>query len=162
MAFLLIWAFTSQEAYEIEQIEIVVKPGDTLWEIAEENCPNQDPRKTIFEIKKLNNLEGHIQPHQSLTVPKQVSRGRVIKVEATAYTHTGNRTATGTWPEEGRTIAVDPDVIPLGSQVVIEGKEYIAEDTGGVVKGNIIDIFMDSETECWNWGRQEIDILVIE
>lgn len=53
-------------------------------------------------------------------------------------------TYTGTTATEGRTIAVDPDVIPLGSTVVIDGHEYIAEDIGGAIQGNRIDVFMDS------------------
>jgi len=53
--------------------------------------------------------------------------------EATAYCYTGNRTATGTWPSRG-TIAVDPEVIPLGTRLHIEGYgEGIAEDTGGPI-----------------------------
>lgn len=42
---------------------------------------------------------------------------------------------------EGHTIAVDPNVIPLGSEVLINGHEYVAEDIGGAVKGNVIDIY---------------------
>lgn len=53
-------------------------------------------------------------------------------------------TYTGTEATEGRTIAVDPDVIPLGSTVIIDGHEYIAEDIGGAIQGNRIDIFMES------------------
>lgn len=42
---------------------------------------------------------------------------------------------------EGHIIAVDPNVIPLGSKVLIDGHEYIAEDIGGAVKGEVIDIY---------------------
>ncbi|MFR5613204.1 MAG: 3D domain-containing protein [[Clostridium] innocuum] len=45
---------------------------------------------------------------------------------------------------EGHTIAVDPDVIPLGSKVLIDGHVYVAEDVGGAVKGNVIDIYSSS------------------
>ena len=49
--------------------------------------------------------------------------------------------------------AVDPKVIPLGSQVYVEGHGWrIAEDVGGKVKGNIIDIFMGSRKEALNLG----------
>lgn len=58
-------------------------------------------------------------------------------------------TATGTRVKEGRTIAVDPKVIPYGTEVTIcyaDGTEhtYIAEDCGGAIKGNRIDVYMDS------------------
>ena len=58
-------------------------------------------------------------------------------------------TATGTKVEEGRTIAVDPKVIPYGTEVTIcyeDGTEhtYISEDCGGAIKGNRIDVYMES------------------
>ena len=82
--------------------------------------------------------------------------------EATAYCYTGNRTATGTWPSRG-TIAVDPEVIPLGTRLHIEGYgEGIAEDTGGLVKGNIIDLYFPTESECWEFGRKQVEVRVLE
>lgn len=71
-------------------------------------------------------------------------------------------TYTGTEPTEGRTIAVDPDVIPLGSEVIIDGKIYVAEDIGGAIKGNHIDIYFDSHEEALEWGKQEIEVTVVE
>lgn len=58
----------------------------------------------------------------------------------------GNATASGVMPTVGRTIAVDPRVIPLGSRVVINGNVYVAEDTGSAIKGNKIDIFVGSHS----------------
>lgn len=55
----------------------------------------------------------------------------------------GRLTSTGTIAEEGKTIAVDPTIIPYGSVVLINGNEYIAEDCGGAIKGNKIDVFVD-------------------
>lgn len=63
-------------------------------------------------------------------------------------------TASGTKATAGRTIAVDPKVIPLGTHVWIDGKEYIAEDTGGAIDGNRIDIYFDSHSEALSWGRR--------
>lgn len=71
-------------------------------------------------------------------------------------------TATGTQAEAGRTIAVDPSVIPLGTQVIIDGKTYVAEDTGGAIKGNKIDIFCDSHEEAINRGRITREVFVKE
>lgn len=79
--------------------------------------------------------------------------------ETTAYTHTGNRTKTGTWPKVG-TIAVDPTVIPLGTKMFIQGYGWgVAEDTGGLIKGNIIDLFMETEDECWEHGRRKVPVI---
>lgn len=64
-------------------------------------------------------------------------------------------TATGTAPKAGRTIAVDPDKIPLGSVVKIDGQEYVAEDTGGAIKGNRVDIFVADHDEAVTKGIKE-------
>lgn len=61
-------------------------------------------------------------------------------------------TASETTPTPGRTIAVDPDVIPLGSKVVINGYEYIAEDTGGKINGKRIDIVVATHAEALEKG----------
>lgn len=69
-------------------------------------------------------------------------------------------TATGTTATAGRTIAVDPDVIPLGSTVIIEGNEYIAEDTGGGIKGKTIDLFMSDHSAALAWGIRYLEVTV--
>lgn len=69
-------------------------------------------------------------------------------------------TYSGTIPEEGRTIAVDPDVIPLGSRVVADGREYIAEDIGGAIKGDRIDIYFESHEDALAFGSQMLTVEV--
>ncbi|MCR8744062.1 SH3 domain-containing protein [Romboutsia lituseburensis] len=89
------------------------------------------------------------------------TNGRTLTVNASAYSgHT--ITATGTTPKWG-TIAVDPSVIPYGTKVYIPmfDKVFIAEDCGGAIKGNKIDIFMNSEQECVNFGRKNIEIKIL-
>ena len=71
-------------------------------------------------------------------------------------------TATGTKATANRTIAVDKTIIPYGTVVIINGNEYVAEDTGGAVKGNIIDIFFDDHEEALNFGVQYADVYVKE
>ena len=81
---------------------------------------------------------------------------------ATAYTWTGYRTATGTWPSRG-TVAVDPRVIPLGTELHIEGYgAAVAADTGGAIQGQRVDLYMDTEHECWQWGRRKVEVRVLE
>lgn len=72
-------------------------------------------------------------------------------------------TATGTTATQGRTIAVDPGVIPLGSLVRFKGpdgevRDYTAEDTGGAIKGQRIDLYFDSHQEALEWGVQEVEV----
>lgn len=71
-------------------------------------------------------------------------------------------TASGTVPEKGRTIAVDPDVIPLGSEVMIDGQVYIAEDTGGAIKGNKLDLFVGTEADSVQYGVQQLEVYIRE
>lgn len=67
-------------------------------------------------------------------------------------------TRSGTAATAGRTIAVDPDVIPLGAEVVIDGKTYIAEDTGGAIKGYTVDIYCESHAEAVEKGVYQTEI----
>ena len=69
-------------------------------------------------------------------------------------------TFTGTQATEGRTVAVDPDVIPLGSTVVIDGQEYIAEDVGGAIRGLRIDKYMDNHQEALNAGVVQAEVWI--
>ncbi|WP_251139101.1 3D domain-containing protein [Exiguobacterium sp. s142] len=100
-----------------------------------------------------------------------------LLVEATAYTNNAEDTVTydgrvltrsgydvtDTILYEGmRIIAVDPAVIPLGTRVYIEGFGMaIALDTGSAIKGNIIDIMMDTKEEAVTFGRKPLTIWVI-
>ena len=68
-------------------------------------------------------------------------------------------TASGTIATEGRTIAVDPNVIPLGTTVTIGGHDYIAEDIGGAIKGLHIDIFVNDHNEALKLGKHEEEVI---
>jgi 3D (Asp-Asp-Asp) domain-containing protein len=67
-------------------------------------------------------------------------------------------TASGKKAKADRTIATDPKVIPLGTEVVINKKIYVAEDTGGAIKGNRIDVFFDSHSDALDFGRQKAKV----
>lgn len=113
---------------------------------------------------------------------RTISRGETINfrkmlvMKATSYTDdiactgkVGGNTATGVKPRRNSdgskwsTVAVDPKVIPLGTKLWIEGYGYaIAEDVGGAVKGNIIDLFFTNGTqeyERWRTRRVKVYIL---
>lgn len=70
-------------------------------------------------------------------------------------------TATGTVPAAGRTIAVDPSIIPYGSKVIIDGHTYIAEDCGGSIKGMRVDILFDTHAEALEFGIQYAEVSYI-
>ena len=90
-----------------------------------------------------------------------VSDGNKIKLGNFKLTFYGDDTitATGKKPQINHTIAVDPRVIPLGSKVYIEGMgTYYAEDTGGAIKGNILDVFVRTEAEANQLGIRYADV----
>jgi 3D (Asp-Asp-Asp) domain-containing protein len=93
------------------------------------------------------------------------SYSQVLLLESTAYSGDGI-TACGTEtrrdPKGYSTIAVDPRIIPLGSRVYIEGYGYaIADDIGGAIKGNIIDLYFNSNSEATNWGRRSVKVYLL-
>ena len=67
-------------------------------------------------------------------------------------------TSTGARAREGRTIAVDPSVIPIGSEVIIDGETYIAEDTGASIRGNKIDVFVASHEKALQLGVRTAEV----
>lgn len=99
-----------------------------------------------------------------------VRYSRKLSVEATAYSCEGYTgiTATGTTARYGA-IAVDPRVIPYGTRMYIVSDDgvYIygyatAEDCGGGIKGNRIDLYFDTEDECWDFGRRSCTVYILE
>jgi len=94
-----------------------------------------------------------------------LSYSQVLTMEATAYcgdgvTASGSSTVRN--PNGYSTIAVDPRVIPLGTKVYVEGYGYaVACDIGGAIKGNIIDLFVNSQAEAENWGRRSVTVYIL-
>jgi 3D (Asp-Asp-Asp) domain-containing protein len=86
---------------------------------------------------------------------------QTLTVVATAYI-AGGRTASGV-PAEPGVIAVDPSVIPLGTKLYIRGIGIVrAEDTGGAIQGNRIDICVSSAWAADQWGVRTIQIYKIQ
>lgn len=90
---------------------------------------------------------------------------KTLNVELTAYSGDGTTKMglkTVRDPNGISSVAVDPNVIPLGSKLYIPGYGYaIASDTGGVIQGNIIDLFMNTTEECLEFGRQQATITIV-
>ena len=69
-------------------------------------------------------------------------------------------TASGAVAEAGKTIAVDPDVIPYGTEVIIDGHTYTAQDSGSAIQGSRIDIYCDSHEEALHGGVDYFEVFV--
>lgn len=87
---------------------------------------------------------------------------RTLSVRAYGYSLPG-RTRMGT-PVRWGVVAVDPSVIPMGSRLAIEGFPgmiFVAEDTGGGIHGNTIDIYFNSVQEALNFGVRQLVVTVL-
>ncbi|WP_042221300.1 3D domain-containing protein [Oceanobacillus manasiensis] len=100
----------------------------------------------------------------------QKAEGKTISVTATAYTAKcdgcSGVTSTGVDLNKNpnaKVIAVDPNVIPLGSKVHVEGYGYAtAADIGGAIKGNKIDLHVPTKDAAYDWGVRTVDVTVVE
>lgn len=122
------------------------------------NASNSQPSKPASQPK----------PEPSKPEPSSSqSTGRTMQVQATGYStrqpSLSTHTATGIdLRVNPRVIAVDPSIIPLGTMVEVEGMGvYIAGDTGGAIKGNIIDIHFQTVAEALQWGRRNVNIRIL-
>lgn len=117
-----------------------------------------DPRKSAHHLASRFKPVSRMIGDRGLT-PGLMPQGHTLRVQATAYALYG-RTATGTVTTHG-SIAVDPRVIPYGSRIYVPGYGWgTAVDCGGAIVGNIIDLWMPSNAECFQWGRRTVDVIV--
>lgn len=111
---------------------------------------------------RISELNAPVIPSGSTNIGTAI---KTFTMESTAY-YGHTITAMGSKPLRNpngiSTVAVDPNVIPLGSKVYVSGYGVaIAADTGGAIKGNIIDVFLNSYEECMNWGRREVTVQLL-
>lgn len=156
---------TTHNSKQEEEIKILKEQVDNQREMLyNKNMELEDLNVKLKEnTKVINDLElakQNLEQRVRESEAQQVSRGggREIDVEVTFYTHTGSPTASGTMPQVGRTVACN--FLEIGTHVVINGHEYIVEDTGGM-SGNVIDIFVDSEEEALSLGRQYTTVRIL-
>lgn len=135
-------------------IKITYKNGK---EVSREIIGEKTIRKPVNKVVAFGTLSARV-----------VSRGgsirfsRVLRMNASAYSHTGNNTASGVYPYKGA-VAVDPRVIPMGSRLYIEGYGYAkALDIGSAIRGNRIDLFFDSHSQAVRWGRRYVKVYILE
>ncbi len=157
-----------------------VKRGDSLYEIA------QVFDTTTTELIELNRIANPnlLAVGQELQVPNQEEQQittdytikQVISADLTAYTagpeSTGKSpghpaygiTASGNYVKDHHTIATDPSVIPLGTKVYIEGIGIrTAEDTGGAILGNRIDVYMNDLSAAVQFGvKRGVKVYILE
>lgn len=137
-------------------------------EPAVEEQSAKEPAEEEVVVEQTSNEESASESEEQSS--NESPQGKTISVEATAYTAGCNGcsgvTATGVdlnADPNAKVIAVDPSVIPLGSKVYVEGYGYAtAADTGGAIQGNKIDLHVPSQEEALNFGRQQVNVTIVE
>lgn len=124
---------------------------------------NQVLKEQQLSLKKQQDKLKKEEKEQEAKKQEEVKKGWTHEFHVTAYCGCyscsegyGTQTSTGVTAEAGRTIAVDPDVVPYGSKVQINGHTYVAEDCGGAINGYEIDIYMDEHSSTDRFGSQYI------
>lgn len=170
-----------------EEIELL---EEEKWQLLDENFILSQALKTaeteldlraetITELEEENALLKTQVSSLKTDVATKLNGNKYIQVKsidmkASAYTQSPEEgtadgiTKTETKVTEGRTVAVDPKLIPLGSTLYIESESplvggfYVAEDIGGAIKENRIDIYMGSKGQAFKFGRQNVKVTVLK
>ena len=136
----------------------------TLFYLVDRVDKNVDNSTIVYEY--VNNTKVGMCEYADVEIeePKEKNLG---KFKLTAYCScekccgkSDGITSTGTKATQGRTIAVDKNVIPYGSKVKINGKEYVAEDCGGAIKSNHIDVFFNNHQDALDFGVQYANVYI--
>lgn len=154
-----------------DSLNVTINEQTKVIEILENE--NKDLTEQILQLKsEKTEPKRTAKANNNNSKPKISNDGKSLgKFKISAYCHcskccgkSDGITATGTKATANRTIAVDPNVIPLGSEVMIDGNIYVAEDTGGGIKGNRVDMYFSTHQEALNWGIQnkEISLVLVE
>lgn len=150
------------------QTKVLVAGEDGLaterWEIVYHDGKEKERRLVERKVTK-----SPVDRVVAVGILQTISRGgselrftRVLTMRASAYTYTGRNTASGTVPRLG-TAAVDPNVIPFGTRLYVEGYGYaIALDQGSSILGDRIDLFFPSWAEAMAWGVRTTKVYVLQ
>lgn len=160
----MIYSLTEGKAFKLVKNDILNKEKIEKEKVAKVEAikKEQAAKEKADAIKKQAELENK--------KPKNTKpEGQTITMEATAYSCNegfiggGNLTAMGQdLRVDPMAIAVDPSVIPLGTKLYVEGYgEAVASDTGGAIKGNIIDLHFSDVSQCINWGRRQVAVTIL-
>jgi 3D (Asp-Asp-Asp) domain-containing protein len=101
----------------------------------------------------------------TVIVLQAAGKGQWQKFTASAYSVEG-KTASGSQTREGRTVAADTDILPLGTRIEVQGAGpydgvYVVHDAGRKIRGREIDIFIDAPAEARRFGKKAVRVRVL-
>jgi len=124
-------------------------------------------KKLIVFIMALSVSLGTGSAFSSSAAKAATAPNKELICSSTAYTSSaGSMTASGRVVERNpsgiSTVSDDPNIIPFGTYLYIEGYGYaVAADKGSAIKGNEVDVFFNSDSDCNNWGRQTVKVTIL-
>ncbi|MCP3029706.1 G5 and 3D domain-containing protein [Halobacillus sp. A5] len=160
-----------KEKVDKESIDEVVALGTKEESAPEQSRPEEDNKSNSSEPTLVStSSDSSSKEDHSSSSKEEESSSNTMKMKATAYTASCSgctgKTATGIDLNSNpgkKVIAVDPSVIPLGSEVWVEGYgTAVAGDTGGAIKGNKIDVHVASTGEAQSFGSKTVDVKVLD
>lgn len=168
---------------KVEKIKILELKNEIKKLNEEAKNQKEKLNKSNEEIKRLEKINTELKSSSFEDNHKEdssnsKSKGRVINMSSSYYsaycptcgewggiTATGDDISNSIYVRGKRVVAVDPNIIPLGSTVKITGGghdfEALALDTGGAIKGNRIDILVESTEEAYRLGRRDVFVEII-
>ena len=148
----------------IHTAQIIPRAGFDLISIRD----TKPSRESIQALREAERVEAERKAAEVKVATDSNVGHKTMRVLATAYCgcysccgKEDRITSTGVRATEGRTIAVDPRMIPYGTHVLINGHEYVAEDCGGDIQNHRIDIYFESHADANAFGRQWVELEVL-
>ena len=160
----------SADVAQVVEVEQVPSEVAQVEEKAEtENNVQEEIAEPVEEATEISSVEAIEEPAPESVIEisgNDFAYSNIMSMEASAYLPADGGgsgiTATGI-PAGYGVVAVDPSVIPLGTRLYIPGYgEAIAADTGGAIRGYMIDLCMESYSEAMQFGRRNVTVYVLE
>lgn len=134
-------------------VQVTLQNGKVIKRVIKSTVVVKAPRNKVVAVGSASTVSRG-------GVPSTFRSSKVM--EATGYTYTGHHTASGKAPTRGM-VAIDPSVFSMGTRFYVEGYGYaVAEDTGGAIVGNHIDLFFETRREAELWGRRKVRVYILE
>lgn len=166
---------TGTEASQVEINEKYLAIDQELIAKAEAEKKAAEEKAAAEKAKKEAEAKKAEEAAKASKGGKDFSYSKVLDCKATAYDDSyasngkwGAVTAMGTDLRPG-VVAVDPKVIPLGTKLYIESTDdwpdygyAVAEDVGGAIKGNKVDLFFKSSKTVYNFGRRNVKVYILD
>lgn len=154
-----------------EATEVCEATSETVPEVVVqvEDAEAAEPIVEEPQVTEQEAPEPVVEEYRDHNGEEETSRGGArhytLRVQVTAYSPYDEGVSgictDGTPAVPYESMAVDTDVIPLGSVVVVPGLgTFVAHDTGGAIRGNIVDVYLPTKAACFDWGRQYVNVTV--